>query len=233
MPVGRGQRERPAWQRDGTRAQRRGMGGGRRGEGRDGMGGREDFVKASQVSTHRLVIVTLATVLGGRHENTEDKLGAYLVSSEFKVGIYEMGKSPDFRVPGRKVLSPRYRQCSLTQTFRVQHIRLNPGTYWIPPELRSEIIGSAFNSAVSRVATVARSEIKHKMTASWKTKMPIYDLIKTLTWNSSQEMMDRIWGHFTWIQLALADYNTAKAPAEGFWAMSSWPSTGRKQRKSP
>ncbi|KAJ7795464.1 hypothetical protein B0H14DRAFT_2620940 [Mycena olivaceomarginata] len=47
----------------------------------------EDFVKASQLSTHRLVIVTLAAVLGGQHENMEDKLGAYLASSEFKVGI--------------------------------------------------------------------------------------------------------------------------------------------------
>jgi hypothetical protein len=74
------------------------------------------------------------------------------------------------------------------------------------------------------------------MTAGWKTKMPIYDLVKTLAWNSSQEMTDRIWGRFAWIvrilltsllysdesinvlqQLALADYNAAKAPAEGFW----------------
>jgi hypothetical protein len=37
------------------------------------------------------------------------------------------------------------------------------------------------------------------MLTGWKAKLPIYDLVKSLTWNSSQEMTDRIWGRFAWV----------------------------------
>ncbi|KAJ7501826.1 hypothetical protein B0H11DRAFT_1907746 [Mycena galericulata] len=59
--------------------------------------------------------------------------------------------------------------------------------------------------------------MKRKMVAAWKTKTPIYDLVKALTWNSSQEMTDAIWARFAWIQIVLVDYQTAGSPAEQFW----------------
>ncbi|KAJ6614496.1 hypothetical protein B0H10DRAFT_2435952 [Mycena sp. CBHHK59/15] len=171
---------------------------------------REDFVKASQLCTHKLVIVTLAAVLGGQHENMEEKLATYLASSEFKKNVVSK-----IRAVFLDANLSSYKTGLLNRIMR--HIRLNPGAYRIPQEFRNEITGTTFNSAMSSVATGARSEIKRKMTAGWKTKTPIYDLVKSLTWNSSQEMTDRIWGRFAWIQLALVDYTESAAPVDLFW----------------
>ncbi|KAJ6548354.1 hypothetical protein B0H19DRAFT_1265188 [Mycena capillaripes] len=132
----------------------------------------------------------------------EDKLATYLASSEFKKNVVS------------KIRAVFLDANLLSRLMR--HLRLNPGAYRIPQEFRSEITGTTFNSAVSIVATGARSEIKRKMTTGWKAKTPIYDLVKIITWNSSQEMTDRIWGRFAWA-LALVDYTESAAPADLFW----------------
>ncbi|KAJ7665481.1 hypothetical protein DFH06DRAFT_985633 [Mycena polygramma] len=171
---------------------------------------REDFIRASQLSTHKLVLITLAAVYGGQHESAEDKLGAYLASADFKNNVVSKIRAV--------FLDPHlssYKTGLLERLMR--HIRLNPALYRIPLEFRPEITGTAFNTAVSSVATGARSEIKRKMANGWKHKTPIYDLVKSLSWNSSQEMTDPMWGRFAWIQLALVDYMESAAAPELFW----------------
>ncbi|KAJ6626755.1 hypothetical protein B0H10DRAFT_1941751 [Mycena sp. CBHHK59/15] len=191
---------------------------------------REEFVKASMLPTHKLVIVTLAAVLGGQHENMEDRLQVYLASSEFKVGhslahighiLIQAASAVQKNVVTQirvVLLDPKLSSYKTGLLSRLMcHIRLNPATFRIPQEFRSEITTSAFNTAISNVTMGARSEMKRKMVAAWKTKTPIYDLVKALTWNSSQEMTDAIWARFAWIQITLVDCQITGSPADQFW----------------
>ncbi|KAJ6632328.1 hypothetical protein B0H10DRAFT_1976977 [Mycena sp. CBHHK59/15] len=99
---------------------------------------------------------------------------------------------------------PSYKMGFLDRLMR--HIRLNPGIYRIPQEFRSMITSKLFQTAVSRAATNARSEMKRKMSFAWSSKMTIYDLVKSMAWKSSQEMTDAIWARFAWVQMQLIDY---------------------------
>ncbi|KAJ7674197.1 hypothetical protein B0H17DRAFT_1208220 [Mycena rosella] len=170
----------------------------------------QEFVGVSQLPTHKLMIIMLAAVLGGQQEKMADKLQVYLTSSEFKTNVVFQIRAVflDPNLSSYKTGLLNWLLC---------HIRLNPGTYCIPQEFWSEITSSAFDTALSNATTTARADLKRKMNAGWKSKTPIYDLVKALTWNRSQEMTDRIWARFTWLQIYLVDYTDEKSPANLFW----------------
>ncbi|KAJ6517231.1 hypothetical protein C8R47DRAFT_250150 [Mycena vitilis] len=176
---------------------------------------REDFLKASMLSTHKLMIVTLGAVLGQREDaSIETRLAEYLASSEFKENVVSQIRSVmlDPKIPS-------YKLGFLDRLMR--HIRLNPGVYRIPQEFRSMITSKLFYSAVSRAAVGARAEIKRKMMNMWNTKATIYDVVKSLACKSSHEMTDAIWARLAWVQLKLVDYKatspTPVAGQDGFW----------------
>ncbi|KAJ6610309.1 hypothetical protein B0H10DRAFT_1953923 [Mycena sp. CBHHK59/15] len=95
------------------------------------------------------------------------------------------------------------------------------GVYRIPQEFRAMITTKSFNSAISKAAVNARSDMKRKMANMWHTKSNIYELVKALACKSSQEMTDPIWARFTWVQMKLVDYKAKPGPAangqDGFW----------------
>ncbi|KAJ6622344.1 hypothetical protein B0H10DRAFT_2014348 [Mycena sp. CBHHK59/15] len=162
-------------------------------------GQRDDLLAASTLLTHKLIIVTFAALLRSQQQEGAETLQTYLVSTTFKE--YVVGPVHDL------FLDPKlssYKTGFLSRLMR--HIRLNPGTYRIPQEFRAFITTKAFTTAVSRAATSARTEIKRKMNAAWKKKTPIYDLVKTLVWKTSQEMTDDIWARCAWLQMKLIDY---------------------------
>ncbi|KAF8189199.1 hypothetical protein K438DRAFT_1971845 [Mycena galopus ATCC 62051] len=86
---------------------------------------RKEFLEASSLSTHKLLIVTLASILGGEEETIEDKMKVFLSSSSFKENVVGHIRSV--------LLDPRlssYKTGFLGRLLR--HIRLNPNTYRIP-----------------------------------------------------------------------------------------------------
>ncbi|KAJ7676600.1 hypothetical protein DFH06DRAFT_1466071 [Mycena polygramma] len=170
-----------------------------------------EFLDACQLPTHKLLIVTLGAVLGQRNDASSDsRLAEYLGSSEFKENVITQirGLLLDPKLPSYKV-------GFLDRLMR--HIRLNPGLYHIPQEFRAMITTKAFNSAVSRAAVGARSEIKRKMSTMWGTKSSIYQVVKSLACKSSQEMTDAIWARMAWVQMKLVDYKAANPGQDGFW----------------
>ncbi|KAJ6458274.1 hypothetical protein C8R45DRAFT_1221655 [Mycena sanguinolenta] len=172
---------------------------------------REEFLDASTLPTHKLMIITLAAVLGQHEgEDNEARLKKYLASSEFKEHVVG-------RIRG-VLLDPQLPSYKLGFLDRLmRHIRLNPGVYHIPQEFRGAITSKAFNSAVSKAAVGARSDMKRKMTALWNSKTSIYDVLKVLACKTSQEMTDEIWGRIAWIQMRLADYVAGGKPGKEFW----------------
>ncbi|KAJ7069019.1 hypothetical protein B0H15DRAFT_807272 [Mycena belliarum] len=172
---------------------------------------REEFVNASMLPTHKLVIVTLAAILGAREDDSSDtKLQGYVGSAEFKDHVvgHIRGVLLDPKLPS-------YKTGFLDRLMR--HIRLNPSVYRIPQEFQSMITTRVFQGAVSKAATGARSEMKRKLIAAWKAKSSIYELVKSLAWKSSQEMTDAIWARFAWVQMKLVDYKAQGGKDEGFW----------------
>ncbi|KAJ6584299.1 hypothetical protein B0H10DRAFT_2442834 [Mycena sp. CBHHK59/15] len=153
-------------------------------------GDRDEFLSASSLPTHKLLIVTLAAVLGSRQEASSDtKLQGYLESAGFKENVTS-------QIHG-VLLDPKlssYKTGFLDRLMR--HLRLNPGIYRVPQEFRSMITTKLFQAAVSKAATNARSEMKRKMSVAWTGRITIYDLVKSLAWKSSQEMTDAIWARF-------------------------------------
>ncbi|KAF8062392.1 hypothetical protein FPV67DRAFT_1508283 [Lyophyllum atratum] len=160
---------------------------------------REEFIAASTLPTHKLVVVVLAKLIGDEQENIGRALQGYCTSTDFKEHVVGRLRSI--------LLDPKlssYKDGLLSRLLR--HIRLNPGLYRIPASLRDSITDMVFSRAVSKALTTARSELKRKMTESWAKKKDIYALVKYLSWNSSQEMSDAIWARFAWLQLKLSDY---------------------------
>ncbi|KAJ7798135.1 hypothetical protein B0H14DRAFT_3492887 [Mycena olivaceomarginata] len=172
---------------------------------------RQEFIDASTLSTHKLMIVTLAAVLGQQEDETsEARLNKYLVSSEFKENVIS-------RIRG-VLLDPKIPSYKLGFLDRLmRHIRLNPTVYQIPLEFRAAITSKAFNSAVSKAAVGGRSEMKRKMITLWSSKANIYDVLKALACKSSQEMTDEIWGRVAWLQMKLVDYSAGGQPEKEFW----------------
>ncbi|KAJ7017718.1 hypothetical protein C8F04DRAFT_425293, partial [Mycena alexandri] len=113
---------------------------------------RQEFLGASVLPTHKLLIVTLAAVLGqqGQPSGGESRLQVYLASSDFKENVVNQirGVLLDPKVPS-------YKTGFLDRLMR--HIRLNPGMYHIPQELRAMITTRLFTSKVSSAATTARA----------------------------------------------------------------------------
>jgi len=172
---------------------------------------RDQFINASMLPTHKLVVVTLAAILGRQGDESSDtKLQTYLLSGEFKDNVITQ-----IRCILLDPKLPSYKTGFLDRLMR--HIRLNPGVYHIPHEFRSMITTRMFNSAVSKVATNARADIKRKMEAAWKTKTSIYVLVKGLAYKSSQEMTDAIWGRLAWVQMKLEDYRNGGKKDLGAW----------------
>ncbi|KAJ6624577.1 hypothetical protein B0H10DRAFT_2186638 [Mycena sp. CBHHK59/15] len=174
-------------------------------------GDRDEFLSAALLPTHKLLIVTLAAVLGSRQDASSDtKLQEYLVSAEFKENVINQirGVLMDPKLPS-------YKTGFLDRLMH--HIRLNPGIYRIPQEFWSMITSKLFQTAVSRAATNARSEMKRKMSFAWSSKMTIYDLVKSMAWKSSQEMTDAIWARFAGVQMQLIDYKENGSKDDGYW----------------
>ncbi|KAF8207665.1 hypothetical protein K438DRAFT_1961924 [Mycena galopus ATCC 62051] len=172
---------------------------------------REQLVNASMLPMQQLMIVTLATVLGRQGDGSSStKLQTYLVSAEFKDNV---------TIPIRCILlDPKLQSYKIGFLDRLmRHIRLNPAVYHIPQEFRAMITTTLFNSAVSKVATSARSDIKRKMAVGWKAGTSIYDLVKSLAYKASQEMTDAIWGRFAWVQMKLVDYKGSGGKDDGAW----------------
>ncbi|KAJ6617272.1 hypothetical protein B0H10DRAFT_2218754 [Mycena sp. CBHHK59/15] len=176
---------------------------------------REDFLNASTLSTHKLMIVTLGVVLGRQEDaSSESRLTEYLGSSEFKENVISQirGVLLDPKIPSYKI-------GFLDRLMR--HIRLNPGVYRIPQEFRAMITTNSFNSAISKAAVNARSDMKRKMANMWHTKSNIYELVNALACKLSQEMTDPIWARFACVQMKLVDYKAKPGPAangqDGFW----------------
>ncbi|KAJ6578991.1 hypothetical protein B0H10DRAFT_2343542 [Mycena sp. CBHHK59/15] len=119
-------------------------------------GDRDEFLSASSLPTHKLLIVTLAAVLGSRQDASSDtKLQGYLGSAGFKENVISQIRGV--------LLDPKlssYKTGFLDRLMR--HIRLNPGIYRVPQEFRSMITTKSFQAAVSKAATNARSEMKRK-----------------------------------------------------------------------
>ncbi|KAJ6469226.1 hypothetical protein DFH09DRAFT_1111232 [Mycena vulgaris] len=171
---------------------------------------REDFIEASMLTTHKLLIVTLAAVLGGQEESIEDKMKSFLLSSAFKEHVLSRIRSV--------LLDPKL--SSYKDGFQerlLRHIRLNPGTYHIPLALRGSITGRAFSTAVGAEATSARSEIKRKLLDGHNKKSDIVALGKSLAWNNTQEMTDEFWGRMAWLRFFLLDFRTKNNNHRGFW----------------
>ncbi|KAJ7494097.1 hypothetical protein FB451DRAFT_1164970 [Mycena latifolia] len=160
-------------------------------------GQREELVAVSTLSTHKLVLVTFATLLRNQQADVVETLQTYLVSAAFKENVVG-------HVRGL-FLDPKVSSYKIGFLGRLRHMRLNPGTYHIPQEYRASITTKAFTSAVSKAATGARSELKRKMKGAWPKKTSIYDLVKALAWKSSQEMTDEIWALCAWL-IKLIDY---------------------------
>ncbi|KAJ6608565.1 hypothetical protein B0H10DRAFT_2438997 [Mycena sp. CBHHK59/15] len=161
---------------------------------------REEFISASMLPTHKLLIVTLAVVLGQQEDGNPTLFPRR--SSQIR------GVLLDPKLPS-------YKTGFLDRLMR--HIRLNPGVYHIPQEFRAKITTREFNSAVSKAATTARADLKRKMWAAWSVQTSIYDLVKTLFWKSSQEMTDAIWARFAWVQMKLVDYKAEGGKEDGYW----------------
>ncbi|KAF8214704.1 hypothetical protein K438DRAFT_1749798 [Mycena galopus ATCC 62051] len=171
---------------------------------------RKEFLEASSLSTHKLLIVTLASILGGEEETIEDKMKVFLSSSSFKENVVGHIRSV--------LLDPRlssYKTGFLGRLLR--HIRLNPNTYRIPLHLRGAITSRAFASAVGTEATTARSEIKRKLQEGHGKKSDIVVLGRNLAWNNTQEMTDEFWGRMAWLQFFLVDYKAKTSSTRGFW----------------
>ncbi|KAJ6562923.1 hypothetical protein B0H10DRAFT_1966392 [Mycena sp. CBHHK59/15] len=65
---------------------------------------REDFLNASTLSTHKLMIVTLGVVLGRREDaSSESRLTEYLGSSELKENVISHGVLLDPKIPSYKI----------------------------------------------------------------------------------------------------------------------------------
>ncbi|KAJ7476790.1 hypothetical protein FB451DRAFT_1366381 [Mycena latifolia] len=179
-----------------TKARLRGYAGEVAGEFGVPESNREEFITASMLPTHKLMIVSLAAGLAAREDDSSEvKLKAYLVSGEFKDNVISQirGVLLDPKLPS-------YKTGFLDRLMR--HIRLNPGVYRIPQEFRAMITTRGFQGA---------------MLAAWNAKACIYDLVKSLAWKSSQEMTDAIWARFAWVQMKLIDYKTGKRKDDEFW----------------
>ncbi|KAJ7800037.1 hypothetical protein B0H14DRAFT_2616532 [Mycena olivaceomarginata] len=165
----------------------------------------DEFINASMLPTHKLVVITLAAVLGRQADDSStSKLQTYLASSEFKDNV---------TVQVRCILLdpklPSYKIGFFDRLMR--HIRLNPAAYHIPHEFRGMITTRLFGSAISRAATTARADIKRKMASGWNVKASIYELVKTLAYKSSQEMTR------SGDQMKLVDYKTQAGKDDGAW----------------
>ncbi|KAJ7857332.1 hypothetical protein B0H14DRAFT_2578469 [Mycena olivaceomarginata] len=161
--------------------------------------------------THKLVVITLAAVLGQQADSSNtSKLQTYLASGEFKDNVTAQVRCI--------LLDPKLSSYKIGFFDRLmRHIRLNPATYHIPHEFRGMITTQLFGSAVSRAATTARADVKRKMVLGWNVKASIYELVKTLAYKSSQEMTDVIWGRTAWVQMKLVDYKTQAGKDDGAW----------------
>ncbi|KAJ6632425.1 hypothetical protein B0H10DRAFT_1938047 [Mycena sp. CBHHK59/15] len=183
-----------------------------------------DFIDASTLPTHQLLIVTLAAVLGGREESTDNVMQAYLASSTFKasrsptlsLGLWTYWAQEHVVGQVRAVLlDPKlssykngFMHRLLADQLRIhqRHIRLNPGIYHIPQQLRSAITNRVFGSAVSS-----------ELSDGWNKKLDIATLGKSLAWNNTQEMTDKFWGRFAWLQFFLVDYRKEGKHECLFW----------------
>ncbi|KAJ7266784.1 hypothetical protein C8J57DRAFT_1510875 [Mycena rebaudengoi] len=170
----------------------------------------EDFVEASTLPTHKLLIVTLVAIMVGQMKSVNDGLKMYLLSSGFKA-------SP-LAQHSLVLLDPKlrsYKDGFMNRLLR--HIRVNPGVYHIPSDIRGALTGRDFGTAVSNEVTHTRSEMKRKLHDGWVKKVDITTLCKNLAWNNTQEMTDEIWGRLAWLQLFLDEYRTAGKNERLFW----------------
>ncbi|KAJ7243674.1 hypothetical protein C8J57DRAFT_1083544, partial [Mycena rebaudengoi] len=101
--------------------------------------------------------------------------------------------------------------------LRQHHIRVNPGVYHIPSDIRGALTGRDFGTAVSNEVTSAWSEMKRKLHDGWVKKVDITTVCKNLAWNNTQEMTDEIWGRLAWLQFFLDEYRTAGKNERLFW----------------
>ncbi|KAJ7104552.1 hypothetical protein C8R43DRAFT_1140989 [Mycena crocata] len=189
---------------------------------------REDFIEACSLSTHKLLIVMLAAVLGGHEDSVDDKLKQFLLSSDFKEHVVGQIRSV-LLDPGLSSYKSGFLERLLVShcvhiitgalTVFHRHIRLNPGTYRIPPHLRSSITSRVFVSTIGAEATTARSEIKRKLLDGHTKKLDLVFLGKVLAWNNTQEMTDTFWGRMAWLseQFYLMAYPEGNKNQRGFW----------------
>ncbi|KAJ6535404.1 hypothetical protein DFH09DRAFT_1091739 [Mycena vulgaris] len=169
----------------------------------------DEFLDASTLPTHKLLIVTLAAVIGGKEESSLDMLQAFLLCPAFKEHV--TGKLRSI------LLDPKL------SSYKMD--------FWTA--FSAHITSRSFRTAVSGECTAARSELKRKMSDHANKGSDIAVLGKALVWEHTQEMTDEFWGRFAWLNDVRNFWDTVDEKlAERREEMLGYPAEERDKRTS-
>ncbi|KAJ6478427.1 hypothetical protein DFH09DRAFT_1341925 [Mycena vulgaris] len=131
----------------------------------------DEFLDASTLPTHKLLIVTLAAVIGGKHcveAPCRHRGGLHQIDTPFAARQLRLN-------PATYHISVQFRAHITSRSFRTA-------------------VSGECTAAVSGECTAARSELKRKMSDHANKGSDIAVLGKALVWEHTQEMTDEFWG---------------------------------------